>query len=140
LITQAIVKEFNHEMTFRGFDKVSKGEMDSLTEHSFLVSNRDFDINANDSMNIAAFAYDERKSIMQINFVNEKKESNILKSPFAISQNISQQRKSDQFEIQLKNMEVDDSDLQNAEKLKFRLSAHAFDDYVKNNDINEIKF
>jgi hypothetical protein len=115
-------------MTFREMNKNNK-EFDSLTEHSFLVSNRDFDFFANDSMKIA-FGLEERRSIIPIQF-NEKKESNILKSPFAMNQSINA---SNMFEIKLRNL--DDEEVEN--KLS-RLSNYAFDDYFKNNDINDLK-
>ena len=88
---KAFLREFSHEMTFLN---KANCEFDNITEHSFLVSNRDFDFCANDSM-IIKFNYDERRSILPINFAdknqdknsispfnyNERKESKILKSP-----------------------------------------------------------
>lgn len=126
---QVFVKEFSQDMTFREMNKANK-EFDSLTEHSFLVSNRDFEFFANDSMKIA-FGLEERRSIIPIQF-NEKKESNILKSPFAMNQSINF---SNQFEIKLKSIE-DNEEVEN--KLS-RMSNYAFDEYFKNNDINDLK-
>lgn len=116
-------------MTFRDMNKANK-EYDSLTEHSFLVSNRDFEFFANDSMKIA-FGNDERKSIMPIEF-SEKKETNILKSPFAMNNELSQ---SQPFEIKLKNVDGEEE----VENKLSKINNYAFDDYFKNNEINEIK-
>lgn len=114
-------------MTFRDINKINQ-DHDNITEHSFLVSNRDFDYLANDSMTIA-LAYDEKKSTFPINI--ERKESNILNSPFAFNQSLSKPN----FEIKLKNVQENEE----VENKLSRLSAYAFDDYFKNNDINEIK-
>lgn len=116
-------------MTFRDMNKANK-EFDSLTEHSFLVSNRDFEFFANDSIKIA-FGNDERKSIMPIEF-SEKKETNILKSPFAVSNEITT---SQPFEIKLRSVESGEE----IENKLSKLNNYAFDDYFKNNEINEIK-
>jgi len=134
---QVFVKEFNQEMTIRDINKISRTDLDNITEHSFMVSNRDFDFFANDSMKIA-FAYDERKSILPINFTTEKKESSILKSPFAFSQSVPLQ---DKFEIKLRTMENEVINEESENKFRFsKISgAYAFDEYFKNNEINEIK-
>lgn len=116
------------EMTYS--NKQNK-EYDSITEHSFLVSNRDFEFFANDSMKIA-FNYDERKSILPINFSEKNderksiKDVNIFKSPFANIRDLN-------FEIKLNNLE------EIAEDDIIRLSALRVDDYFKTIDINDIK-
>ena len=114
-------------------NKLNK-DFDNMTEHSLLVSNRDFDFFANDSMKIA-FNYEERKCInferseerKSLNY-GDKKLSNLFNSPFTNLGNVNIEMKAQSIEEPDKLDDITESNI-----------SYGVENYFKNKDLENIK-
>jgi len=142
---QNYIREFNSEIINRDSNRTIRDNTDNISEHSFMVSHRDFDMLNNDSIKISYL--EERKS--QTNLDNNRKESIITvnrgstlhfkNSPIVgniFEFNKDKRAESDNNIVSNNNLVI--NNLKDKSIVENKLD-YEFDNFFKNNNINEIK-